>query len=260
VTYVGSREAPRSFISYWHSQGYSQGAGERLPPGRNRPSSATENRRLGTTGVPAQPAGACYDQAYHEPIRPISVTASVSPSGRVGLNNKLAAMKVILLFTCCLMILACASYRELASPRIANEVVFAEFHEGGMTIGHISDPLAIANWELRVASNGAVEQRLYDESSGKWRVFEGPAIEKTELASILSDCEALPAGEPAGTPVYLGRIATDTTYLRIVSHLSAGTRDVMAFAPKMSGAEYARFLRVWKRVAHHRPVPQSPGG
>jgi hypothetical protein len=34
-----------------------------------------------------------------------------------------------------------------------------------MTVGHISDPLAVANWELRVANNGAVEQRLFDESA-----------------------------------------------------------------------------------------------
>jgi hypothetical protein len=125
------------------------------------------------------------------------------------------AMKTILLSACCAILVACSSYRELTSPRIANEVILAEFHKGGMTIGRISNPLGIASWELRIASSGSVEQRLYDESSGKWRVFEGPAIEKTELGSILSECETLPAGEPIGRPVYLGRIATDTTYLRI---------------------------------------------
>ena len=168
--------------------------------------------------------------------------------------------KTILFSSCCLIILACASYREVAAARIANEVVFAEFHGGGMTIGHISDPLAVANWELRVANDGSVEQRLYDELAREWRIFDGAAIEKTELDSILSECETLPAGEPAGAPVYLGRVATDTTYLRIVSHSSAGTRDVIAFAPKRSSAEFARFLRVWKRITNHRPVPQSPGG
>ena len=169
-------------------------------------------------------------------------------------------MKTLFFATGCLLIVTCASYREVAATGIANEVLLAEFHEGGMTIGHVSDPLAIANWELRIANNGSVEQRLFDESAGKWRIFEGPRINENELASIVSDCGTLPVSDPAGTQVVLGRIATDTTYLRIVSHSSAGTRDVLAFAPKTSRPEFTRFLQVWKRITRHRPVPQSPGG
>lgn len=169
-------------------------------------------------------------------------------------------MKTLLLATVCLLILTCASYREVATSGITDEVVFAEFHEGGMTVGHISDPLAVANWELRVANNGSVEQRLFDESALTWRIFKGPSLKANELSSIVSACETLPAGERAGAQVVLGRIATDTTYLRIVSHSDAGSRDVLAFAPKTSSSEFAQFLQVWKRIAKHRPVPQSPGG
>jgi hypothetical protein len=169
-------------------------------------------------------------------------------------------MKTILAATACLLIAACASYREVARASIANEVVLAEFHEGGMTIGQVSDPLSIANWELRIGANGAVEQRLYDESAGVWRIFEGPPLGESELTSIVSECETLPLAASTSTQVTLGRIASDTTYLRIVLHLSAGTRDVVAFAPKASSPEFAQFLRIWKRIARHRPVPQSPGG
>jgi hypothetical protein len=171
-------------------------------------------------------------------------------------------MKTILAAMACLLIAACASYREVARTGIANEVVLVEFHEGGMTIGHVSDPLSIANWDLRIGANGAVEQRLFDESAGVWRIFEGRRLAESELASIVSDCEMLPvaAFTSASTQVTLGRIATDTTYLRIVLHSSGETRDVVAFAPKPSIPEFSQFLRIWKRIARHRPVSQSPGG
>jgi len=169
-------------------------------------------------------------------------------------------MKTILAATACLLIAACASYREVARASIANAAVFAEFHEGGMTFGQVSDPLSIANWELRIGANGAVEQRLYDESASVWRIFQGPSLTESEVASIVSECETLPVAASSSTQVMLGRIATDTTYLRIVLRSPGGTRDVVAFAPKPSSPEFAQFLRIWKRIARHRPVPQSPGG
>jgi hypothetical protein len=139
-------------------------------------------------------------------------------------------------------------------------VILAEFHEGGFTIGRVEDPLSVANWELRIAHDGSLEQRVYDEQKQTWRYFQGKPLVLAHLQNLIQLCQTLPRARAGEESVTFGVTATDTTYLHIVLRMGDERRDVFAFRNQPHPANSKEFVRIWRAIAQVRPIAQTPSG
>jgi hypothetical protein len=165
--------------------------------------------------------------------------------------------KTALLLAVFILHVSCRSYRETTAAVLPHEVIYAQYQEGGFWIGTIRDPLEIANWELRISAAGEVQQRAY---TNRWRTCEGKRLTPAKVAALSAICKMLPEAPTIDGRVYLGPLASDTTYLHIVLSEAGARRDVYLYAPEEHPRDWKAFARVWRAIARIRPVAQTPSG
>jgi len=128
----------------------------------------------------------------------------------------------------------------------------------------LRDPIIFAqlvsseSWELRVAKNGTVQQRVLGASG--WRtVTRRTRLSAAEIEDLVRICEALPENDD-GEPVYLGSAAVGTTFAHIKLAQQYGPRDVYIYRPNEQPMFSESALDAWHVLLSVRPLQDTPTG